>query len=155
MKSVLAAAVLLMTFAAIGPAQANDASVFVGKYTAVYGSCKDFPRVYISMGPSLPGPKGVMALHIQSYGRDARSEEILLGAGKRRVPGTDPRIHGEVTEEWATEIRGTSLVYKSRVTRPSIGLDSQTRTILAMQENVMTIAKEGKEGRVICNLVRN
>lgn len=159
MKSIFAT-VALMTLMTVSFAQANPASIFTGKYQAVYGFCKDFPRVYITLGPSPAGPKGATAVIINYYGMDARMDYVLLGAGKRQAPGTDPSIHGEVTEEWFTEIRGTSLVSKIRVTRPSIGLRYQTEFIMAMQDNVMTIAEtvtsqDGKQARKMCNLVRS
>lgn len=159
MKAIFGAAIFA-TFAAVGSAQANEASVFVGKYRAVYGFCRDFPRVYISLGASPSGPKGALALNINYYGMDARMDSVLLGAGKRQAPGTDPRFHGEVTEEWFTEIRGTSLVSIVRVSRPSVGLRYETRFVMAMQENVMTISEtvksqDGKTTHQICNVVRD
>ncbi|MEI2637765.1 MAG: hypothetical protein V9F03_02015 [Microthrixaceae bacterium] len=91
MKKLILSCLILSTTSAI----AGDLRTFTGKYEPVNCPIDDVSRVYIQV----QGNERYRDLVIHYYGDDAKLDSFDIMPGKHIFPGTEPSIHGKITEE--------------------------------------------------------
>ncbi len=134
--------ILALSFLSLS-AFANQASVFVGKYTVkscpLYDlySGDEYKRAYIKVTKDSEKNE---VIELNLYGEEALIDHFLISSKARQAPGTDVDIHGEVTEQstvnWLTP---SDLEIKKYTKRPSIGFEMTSYSRFQLKDVKLTI----------------
>ena len=147
MKSLFLVLILLAAGSAADAA--DNTAQFCGRFKPDLKNCNSdlasADRIYIKREEARrQGSPSVLL--IWGYGVNAGGEEILLGKGSRQAPGTDPSIHGQVTQTWETTIMKNVLVQKETIERPSMHYVSNTEKRLESTATDLTYTEAVKTG---------
>lgn len=159
MKSAFA--LLLCTSLFVPSVHASD--LFLGRFAPDPEHCNGWlakaKRVYASFGQDGIVPPFVKTIRLQAYGQETQLEEILLGDGKRQLPGTIPSVHGKVTQRWKTTVSGNILKSAEVIVRSSTKQEWRSYTQLTdfrkgMNVYIKTQVKGQPAQAQYCRLVR-